>query len=91
MSSGNAARKSSDIDVCSGGGVCVWSSGVAADGRERPKLDWVSFMFPDDLEGGRPRRLLAGMVAEAGRECPEDDDLAAGPGSAGSVGFDGGL
>lgn len=40
-------------------------------GRERAKV-WVSFMFPDDFEGGRPRRFLVGMAVFGTLDGPED-------------------
>ena len=68
MSSGSAARKSSNISDCSAAGEgCLEGCSVVVDGlsRERPKPVWVSFMFPFPVgfEGGRPRRFFVGIVA----------------------------
>ena len=65
MSSGSAARKSSDISDLSGDGEgCLdgWLAVVDGLSRARPKPVWVSFILPDGFEGGRPRRFFVGIV-----------------------------
>lgn len=64
MSSGNAARKSSDISGCSAGSVSCFEGCslllLAVGGRARTKL-CVRVMLPDVFVGGRPRRFLLGI------------------------------
>lgn len=81
MSSGNAARKSSDISGCSAGGVSCLEGGslslLAVGGRARTKL-CVRVMLPDAFVGGRPRRFLFGVGGFLILEGPEDRGRAAG-------------
>lgn len=81
ISSGRAARKSSDMPGFSGAGDSCLNVDDAAGsstlldatgGRTDTKLDWVSVMLLVSLGGRRPRRFLVGVWGLLCFEGPDD-------------------